>query len=48
MCSAVWFVERFGNWEMEWTEGSVVKCVVLCGLLSVLVTGKWSGLRGVS
>ena len=48
MCGVVRFFECFGNWEMECTEGSVVECVVLCGLLSVLVTGKWSRLRGVS
>jgi len=24
ICSVVWFLERFGNCEMEWTEGSVI------------------------
>jgi len=29
MCGAVRFVERFGNCEMEWTEGSVLEFIEL-------------------
>jgi len=29
VCSAVWFVERFGNCEMEWTRESVIELIEL-------------------
>jgi hypothetical protein len=29
VCSAVQFVERFGNCEMEWTEGSGIELIEL-------------------
>ena len=27
ICSVVWFVERFGNCKMDWTQGSVVEFI---------------------
>jgi len=29
VCSAVWFLERFGNCKMEWTQESVIKLMDL-------------------
>jgi len=29
VCSAVWFLERFGNYEMEWTQESVIGLIEL-------------------
>ena len=29
VCSAVWFLERFGNCEMEWTQESVIELIEL-------------------
>jgi hypothetical protein len=27
VCSVVWFLERFGNCEIEWNEGSVIEFI---------------------
>jgi hypothetical protein len=38
----VWFLERFGNCEMEWTEESVIELIELYKRKEIIWDPKWA------